>query len=157
MQNLPPLQIKSVGRYVDVLQRVQDGFVNRVLHALEREDRVGGEGRQRILAGEPDQMNPLAQIGAARQMLAPRPVNLEERHRLLGSTDGLLAGRGHQRGASLGRALPHLRDVAAVNLFDQRLLLRVTIREDDVRLVDTDHRPMRRHDHHVEPVRLTQR
>lgn len=43
-----------------------------------------------------------------------------------------------------------------LDLVDQGLLLRVTVREDDVRLVDSDHRSMRRNDHHVEPVRLTQ-
>ena len=44
----------------------------------------------------------------------------------------------------------------ALDLFDHGPLLGVPMGEDDVRVIDADHRAVRRHDDHVEPVQLTQ-
>ena len=42
------------------------------------------------------------------------------------------------------------------DLFDDRAFLGVPMGEDDVRMIDADHRPVRRHDDHLEAVELSQ-
>ena len=49
-----------------------------------------------------------------------------------------------------------IRCMHAPDLVDHRLLLGLAMGEDEVRLIDADHRPMRRDDDHVEAVQLAQ-
>ena len=49
-------------------------------------------------------MDALAQIGGERKMIAPRAIDLEQHHRPLGATDGVLAGLRDQRAPALGRS-----------------------------------------------------
>ena len=59
-------------------------------------------------------MNPLAQIGGERKVIAPRSIDLEQHHRPLGALDGVLAGLVDQRAPALGRTLPDLRRLLTV-------------------------------------------
>ena len=61
---------------------------------------------------------------------------------------GLLDGQRADQHRPSGR-------VRAPDLFDDRALLGLAMREDDVRLIDADHRPVRRDDDHVEAVELS--
>ena len=59
-------------------------------------------------------MNALAQVGGERQVIAPRAIDLEQHHRPLGAADGLLADLADQRAPALGRPLPDLEHLVAV-------------------------------------------
>ena len=59
-------------------------------------------------------MNPLAQIGGERKMIAPRSIELEQRHRALGALDGVLADLLDERAPALRCPLPDLRHLLTV-------------------------------------------
>jgi hypothetical protein len=67
-------------------------------------------------------VNPLAQVGCERKVIAPRTIDLEQHHRPLGVADGVLADFIDRRAPALGRPLPDLRHHLTVNDRVQQIL-----------------------------------